>query len=83
MVSSLGFVFHDGVRISAAASLAPLLTCAIEAHLPTELVQKMWTSMVDEMIKVLLDESSQDTIVDLILGLDKVCCFCGLLVLYM
>jgi hypothetical protein len=73
MVQSLGFLFHDGVRTGAAAALAPLLTCAMEANMGADAIGAMWGGMVAEMARILTDETTQDTLVDLLDGLDNVC----------
>lgn len=38
-----------------------------------ETIRGMWSGMVAEMARILTDESTQDTLVDLLEGLDNVC----------
>ncbi|KNC80456.1 hypothetical protein SARC_07181 [Sphaeroforma arctica JP610] len=71
MVQSLKFLFHDGVRISAAQALPALLVCAVEGRFPPAHIKEMWKYMLSVICPALESEVDTDVVYEFVGALDK------------
>lgn len=54
-------------------ALKRYVVAQIEAQLDGEVMSTMWNAMVEEVARMLLEESTQDCLVDFIVGFERVC----------
>ena len=66
MTPMLKFYFHDGVRIAAAASLAPLLRSSILGNMNVEYTGMMFQYMMNDLINVIYTEPDAEILSSLL-----------------